>query len=59
MQRIMTFEKQRGALPNGILVEDVAGEPTAKLAPERKHFANLLKMVAYKAECSLLRALGR
>jgi transposase len=58
MQRITTLEKQRGALPKRILVQDVAGEPMMKLAPERKHLTNLLKMVAYQAESSLLRALA-
>jgi hypothetical protein len=30
-------------------------EPVVKLAPERKHLTNLIKMVAYQAESDLLR----
>ena len=30
-------------------------EPIVKLAPERKHLTNLIKMVAYQAESDLLR----
>ena len=30
-------------------------EPLVKLAPERKHLTNLIKMVAYQAESDLLR----
>ena len=33
----------------------VTEKPVVKLAPERKHLTNLIKMVAYQAESDLLR----
>jgi DNA-binding CsgD family transcriptional regulator len=58
MQQVVNLEKQRAALPRRVPVQEVAGEPIVKLAPERKHLTNLLKMVAYQAESSLLRAVA-
>jgi hypothetical protein len=37
MQRVMILEKQRGALPKRLPLQEVPGEPIVKLAPERKH----------------------
>ena len=36
-------------------VQDAIDKPVVKLAPERKHLTNLIKMVAYQAESDLLR----
>jgi len=36
-------------------VRDATDKPIVKLAPERKHLTNLIKMVAYQAESDLLR----
>jgi hypothetical protein len=33
----------------------VVDQPVVKLAPERKHLTNLIKMLAYQAESDLLR----
>jgi len=56
MQQVSLRDKQRAALPKRIPLQDLPGEPVVKLAPERKHLTNLLKMVAYQAESDLLRA---
>lgn len=57
MQQVMIREKQRDALPKRIPLQALPGEPVVKLAPERKHLTNLLKMVAYQAESDLFRAI--
>lgn len=56
MQQVLLREKQRSALPKRIPLQALPGDPVVKLAPERKHLTNLLKMVAYQAESDLLRA---
>jgi transposase len=56
MQQVLLREKQRAALPKRIPLQALPGDPVVKLAPERKHLTNLLKMVAYQAESDLLRA---
>lgn len=54
-QRILNLEKRRTAVPRRVPVQTVMEEPVVKLAPERKHLTNLIKMVAYQAESDLLR----
>jgi hypothetical protein len=54
-QRVLQLEKRRAALPRRLPVQAVLKEPVVKLAPERKHLTNLIKMVAYQAESDLLR----
>jgi hypothetical protein len=54
-QRIEQLEKRRAATPQRVPVQTVRDEPVVKLAPERKHLTNLIKMVAYQAESDLLR----
>jgi DNA-binding CsgD family transcriptional regulator len=54
-QRVLQLEKRRAAVPRRVPVQAVAEEPVIKLAPERKHLTNLIKMVAYQAESDLLR----
>jgi transposase len=54
-QRLLQLEKRRAALPRRVPVQAVMEEPVVKLAPERKHLTNLIKMVAYQAESDLLR----
>src|SRR5205807_2345158 len=43
------------AVPRRVPVQAVTQEPVVRLAPERKHLTNLIKMVAYQAESDLLR----
>ena len=54
-RRVEQLEKRRAATPRRVPVQAVADEPVVKLAPERKHLTNLIKMVAYQAESDLLR----
>ena len=54
-QRVLQLEQRRAAVPRRVPVQDVTQEPVVKLAPERKHLTNLIKMVAYQAESDLLR----
>jgi transposase len=54
-QRVLQLENRRIAVPRRVPVQAVRQEPVVKLAPERKHLTNLLKMVAYQAESDLLR----
>jgi transposase len=54
-QRVLQLEKRRAAVPRRVPVQSVVDEPVVKLAPERKHLTNLIKMVAYQAESDLLR----
>jgi len=54
-QRLEQLEKRRTGTPRRVPVQTVRDEPVVKLAPERKHLTNLIKMVAYQAESDLLR----
>ncbi len=54
-QRVLQLEKRRGAVPRRVPIQALTEEPVVKLAPERKHLTNLIKMVAYQAESDLLR----
>lgn len=54
-QRVLNLEKRRATVPRRVPVQAVSKEPVIKLAPERKHLTNLIKMVAYQAESDLLR----
>jgi hypothetical protein len=55
MLRIEQIAKRRNRVPRRVPVQEVREEPVVKLAPERKHLTNLIKMVAYQAESNLLR----
>jgi len=55
VQRFLRLEKRRAAVPRRVPVQKTTDEPIVKLAPERKHLTNLIKMVAYQAESALLR----
>jgi hypothetical protein len=55
MKRIAALEAKRAVMPQRVPVEEVVAGEIVKLAPERKHLTNLLKMVAYQAESDLLR----
>ena len=53
-EQVQKWEARRAAIPKRIPVQAVSPEPVVKLAPERKHLTNLLKMVAYQAESDLV-----
>jgi transposase len=57
-QRVLQLEKRRAAVPRRVPVQDAIDKPVVKLAPERKHLTNLIKMVAYQAESDLLRSVA-
>jgi prepilin-type processing-associated H-X9-DG protein len=46
--------KRRRALPTRVEVRDVSEGTVIKLATERKHLTNIIKMVAYQAESDLV-----
>lgn len=54
-QRIEQLERRRAGTPRRVPIQTVMQEPVVKLAPERKHLTNLIKMLAYQAESDLLR----
>jgi len=54
-QRVAQLEKRRAAVPRRVPVQSITQEPVVKLAPERKHLTNVMKIVAYQAESELLR----
>ncbi|MDP2958723.1 MAG: helix-turn-helix domain-containing protein [Longimicrobiales bacterium] len=55
MKRVATLEAKRTAVPVRVPVQEAVAGEVVKLAPERKHLTNLLKMVAYQAESDLVR----
>jgi hypothetical protein len=55
LQQVMQLEVRRDKLPRRIPVQAATNEPVVKLAPERKHLTNLIKMLAYQAESDLFR----
>lgn len=58
MEGIMALEKRRSRMPTRVPVQQVARGEVIKLSVERKHLTDLFKMVAYQAECDLLRLLA-
>jgi hypothetical protein len=55
LQQLMRLETRRDKLPRRVPVQAAISDPMVKLAPERKHLTNLIKMVAYQAESDLFR----
>jgi DNA-binding CsgD family transcriptional regulator len=55
MNRVSQLEAKRSAVPARVPVGAVVAGEVVKLATERKHLTNLLKMVAYQAESELVR----
>lgn len=53
-ERLTDLVTRRRALPARVDVRDVTDGAVVKLATERKHLTNLLKMLAYQAESDLL-----
>jgi transposase len=54
-EQVQQLEKRRAAIPKRVPVQSVTDKPVVKLAPERKHLTNLIKMLAYQSESDLLR----
>jgi transposase len=57
-ERLARLGKRRRALPQRVEVRDVSDGAVLKLATERKHLTNVIKMVAYQAESDLLALLA-
>ena len=55
LKRVTGLERQRANIPARLPIGVARPEETVKLAVERGHLVNLLKMVAYQAEGDLLR----
>src|SRR6185437_13264716 len=58
LEHLAALEAKRAAVPRRVPVQDVVEGQVIKLAVERKHLTNLLKMVAYQAEGDLVRAVA-
>ena len=59
LKRVVDLQERRARTPARIPVQEVVGhEEVVKLAVERKHLTNLVKMVAYQAESELVRILA-
>lgn len=57
-QRLAALRAKRDQIPRRVPVQSICAESVVKLAPERKHLTNLLKMVAYQAESDLFRTVS-
>lgn len=53
LRRLVRLQTRRSDTPARVPVKNVRDAPVVKLAPERKHLTNLLKMVAYQVETEL------
>jgi lambda repressor-like predicted transcriptional regulator len=56
--KAMRVERRRDAIPRRIPVGERTSGPVIKLATERKHLTNVLKMVAYQVESDLVRSVA-
>ena len=54
LQRFKDLQAKRAKLPVRVPVREAVREETVRLAPERQHLMNLIKMVAYQAESDLV-----
>ncbi len=57
LERLMRLRARRAKLPPRIPVKQVTPGAVVKLATERKHLTNLLKMVAYQVESDLVQTI--
>jgi hypothetical protein len=55
MRTVAAIEHRRAAVPRRVPIQQLASGEVVKLATERKHLTDLLKMVAYQAESDLCR----
>ena len=53
LRDVMRLEARRNKIPKRVPVQAVTDEPVVKLAPERKHLTNPVKMVAYHVSAVL------
>jgi len=57
-RRVERWRAQRDSILKRVAIQTALQQPAVKLAPERKHLTNLIKMLAYQAESELLRAIA-
>ena len=57
-ERLAVLHAHRRGLPQRIEIHEVSEGAVVKLATERKHLTNLIKMIAYQAESDLLALLA-
>ena len=55
LKKVADLERKRSGVPARVPVRQVVGAEVVKLAVDRKHLTDLLKMVAYQAESELVR----
>ena len=55
LRRYAALEARRAKVPRRIPIADVVEGDVVKLAPERKHLTDVVKIVAYQAETDLVR----
>lgn len=55
LDKLAKLQRQRKKIPNRVPVAQVVAGEVVKLATERQHLSNILKMVAYQAESDLVR----
>ncbi|MCP4677252.1 MAG: hypothetical protein GY854_17410 [Deltaproteobacteria bacterium] len=56
--KLDTLKQERKNTPTRVEIREVAKSAVVKLATERKHLTNVIKMVAYQAESDLLALLA-
>jgi hypothetical protein len=54
-RRYAALETRRAKIPRRILIGEIVGGDVIKLAAEREHRTDVIKMVAYQAETNLVR----
>lgn len=54
LKRVAALEARRARLPARVPVQQAVAGEIVRLAPERQHLVNVLKMVAYQAESDLV-----
>jgi hypothetical protein len=59
LQRIKALQAKRAKLPARVAVQQAVRDEIVRLAPERQHLMNLIKMVAYQAESDLVSIMQR
>ena len=58
LDRLARLQRARAKVPARVPVKDVVHGEVVKLAAERQLLGNLFKMVAYQAECDLVRRIA-
>jgi hypothetical protein len=58
LQRVNDIDRRRATVPTRVPLRQARPDEVVKLAVERKHLTNLLKMVAYQAESDLVHMLA-